>query len=71
MSHRIFLYKKGKVGGKARLSPSGAAAPPPSQREARGLGSLCEGAAARRRLGERAYRKIPFPFTPPRKFPLR
>ena len=44
MSHRIFLYKKGKVGGKARLSPSGAAAPPPSQREARGLGPLCEGA---------------------------
>lgn len=43
MSHRIFLYKKGKVGGKARLSPSGAAAPPPSQREARGLGPPLRG----------------------------
>ena len=39
MSHRIFLYKKGKVGGKARLSPSGAAAPPPFDKG--GKGAVC------------------------------
>ena len=45
----------------ARFSPSGAAAPPPSQREARSLGPLCEGAPARRPVGERTCRNCPIP----------
>ena len=50
------IYPSRGVCGSRKLYPSGAAAPPPLQGEARDLGPLCEGLRPQA-VGERTYRQ--------------